>query len=418
MDRITVFKEFKEALTGLEQQQKNNIIIVSLVMFSLLFSYPIVRSATDAIFLNTYGAYKSPLVWLYSVVAISIFVWLYDFWQKKWSVKKIHLITGIFSCLMILFSNYMINSGFKPFAYVMYVWKEAYIVLLIHLSLAFFNNSIDLKVAKIVYGPLGAIGSIGGILGGIATSKLVSLVGMDSLVSIGAVIVFLSSVIFYFTNSNNEKTAPVKKSNSQKSVLKSIGNVKFYVLTIASIVMMSQFSINLLNYKLNIYVASEIISKKSQTEYFGMLYSLVNASSLVLQIFVIPFLFKYVKLSKTHALIPVSYIAIFWGGQLILAGNLLPVAVAFVCYKGCDYSLFNAAKELLYFNLNSEQKYGAKYIVDMLVYRISKGVISLGLIFVKSVQLVDILLTISLGIWLALLTFIFKKNKEFNQYRS
>ena len=88
------------------------------------------------------------------------------------------------------------------------------------------------------------------------------------------------------------------------------------------------------------------------------------------------------------------------------------VASAFVIFKGVDYSLFSTAKELLYFPLSPSQKYGAKYINDIVIYRFAKGLISLILIKIQIESAVTWMMYLSLVIWLILLIPLFKHEKN------
>ena len=80
---------------------------------------------------------------------------------------------------------------------------------------------------------------------------------------------------------------------------------------------------------------------------------------------------------------------------------------AFLLFKAFDYSIFRAAKEILYIPLSFDARYRAKEFIDVFGYRFSKGAISLvvalgqraGLVFESAYGLLA--LTAS-SIWLAL----------------
>ena len=139
--------------------------------------------------------------------------------------------------------------------------------------------------------------------------------------------------------------------------------------------------------------------------------------SLLVQIFVIPFLFQLVKKKTVHQFIPIFYLLIAFVGFILSGSSLIAVAATFVFFKGLDYSIFSTAKELLYFPLGARQKYGAKYVVDMFVYRFGKGPISLILIFFQSPKFVNTLLFISLLAWLCLVAPLFKKSESLKTYK-
>jgi AAA family ATP:ADP antiporter len=55
----------------------------------------------------------------------------------------------------------------------------------------------------------------------------------------------------------------------------------------------------------------------------------------------------------------------------------MTAGTAFVLFKAFDYSLFRAAKEILYIPLSFDERYRAKEFIDVFGYRCSKGGISL-----------------------------------------
>ena len=194
--------------------------------------------------------------------------------------------------------------------------------------------------------------------------------------------------------------------------IESIRPVLKYVLLIGLIVTLSQFVINLANFKFNFLLQEMITTKIGKTEYLGKLYSLINSVSLGIQILVIPVVLKFLPLSLVHLFIPISYLLAVGIGLGFGAGELTFVAGAFVFLKGADYSIFSTAKEMFYFPLNAAQKYGAKYVNDIVMYRFSKGLISLILIYVQNLIIIDICLYLFLGLWVVSLIPIIKANKK------
>ena len=98
------------------------------------------------------------------------------------------------------------------------------------------------------------------------------------------------------------------------------------------------------------------------------------------------------------------------------AGALGFISAGFVILKGADYSLFASAKELLYFPLTAAQKYGTKYISDIVVYRFAKGLVSLLLIYFQELYIINWLMYLCLILWVISLVPLMKtyslKSKE------
>jgi AAA family ATP:ADP antiporter len=60
--------------------------------------------------------------------------------------------------------------------------------------------------------------------------------------------------------------------------------------------------------------------------------------------------------------------------------SLTAAAAALMMFKVLDYSLFRAAKELVYVPLSFDARYRAKELIDAFGYRLAKGGASLGLV--------------------------------------
>ena len=61
------------------------------------------------------------------------------------------------------------------------------------------------------------------------------------------------------------------------------------------------------------------------------------------------------------------------GAALTIAPSLRSGAIAFLLFKALDYSLFRAAKEILYIPLSFDARYRAKQVIDSFGYRFAKG---------------------------------------------
>ena len=399
-------------LFEISKEDRKNIFFVSIALFFVLFSYPLTRATTTSIFLHAFGAKNSPVVWLLSVVGLSATIWLYNKIQYKAQIHKLFLWTSIFTGVFFAIGTALYQLGFSLAAYPIFVWKEIYIVLQVHMLYAYLTSSINIENAKVVYGPVGAIGSIGGILGGIATSSLTSIVSTEMILVIGIIPIISAAGIFMLTDRSKVISKLMSDEKTSVNPIESIRPVLKYVLLIGLIVTLSQFVINLANFKFNFLLQEMITTKIGKTEYLGKLYSLINSVSLMIQILIIPFVLKFLPLSLVHLFIPISYLLAVGIGLGFGAGELTFVAGAFVFLKGADYSIFSTAKEMFYFPLNAAQKYGAKYVNDIVIYRFSKGLISLILIYVQNLIIIDICLYLFLGLWVVSLIPIIKANKK------
>ena len=88
-------------------------------------------------------------------------------------------------------------------------------------------------------------------------------------------------------------------------------------------------------------------------------------------------------------------IPLFLGGAVAVfavAPRFATMAVAKVASKCFDYSIFRAAKEILYIPLSHEEKTQGKALIDILTYRVAKGAVSALLLLLQWLALS--------GVWL------------------
>ena len=404
----------KGQLAQLSRRERRDLFLVCATMFLILCAYPMVRSVATALFLNASGAKNSPYVWLYSVLALAGTVALYNRFQVRISSRHLFASTALASSVALASLVWPAGAGNVYAAYALFIAKEVYIVLLVHLVLGYFNANNSAALAKVVYGPLGACGSIGGVLGGLATGYLAGHFPTELVLILGVVLTLLSGACFWKAADREKFQA---KTCEKASPLRSIRGVGSKVLLIVLLVSISQFVITLADFQFNLFLESNLGDKSQKTQFLGRLYSGINTLSMVVQFFVLPFVLSAFSTKTIHHSVPIIYAATFCLGALFGGTALWPVAMVFATFKGLDYSLFAAAKELLYFRFNQQQKYGAKYIVDMVAYRFSKGAISLLLIFFQSAWFVKSATFGLLALWSVCLILFFQHWKPW-KYRA
>lgn len=401
-------------IASLKKHHLKGLLKVSLTLFLVLFSYPLIRASSTALFIDAYGAKNSPIVWLFSLIALSIAVTLYNRYQKKSSIQFLYLITAVVTFVVLCGSSFFILIGYDFFTYLLFIWKEVYIVLLVHMAIGHLNTLLEYRSAKLFYGPLGAISSLGGVLGGGLTSwltRIASDLGDTGaplfICMVGVSIMSLSC--FSFWGPHVQKTIVLNPDGSKRPTpFQSISEVRPYVIAFVLLIVLTQFVINLANFKFNLQFEQFVLGKIEKTRFLGLLYSSVNFVSLSIQVLLVPVVLRIFKLSSIHYAIPFFYLFLFIITFAGSSAGLMPIAIFFVFYKGIDYSIFSAAKEMLYFPLNNSQKMGAKYLVDMVFYRAGKGVISIILMFVQSISVINFLLAICLILWFVVLVFLFQ----------
>lgn len=331
-------------------------------------------------------------------------------------IQKFFLIFCFLTQAMLL----LLFVGLKrkvPFcAYGIFAFKEAYIVLLVQLSLAYANAYFSLDELKRYIGPIGAVGSLGGILGGQLTSFMAKNLGTEYVFFMSFTFISLSGVCFYRT-----KTVSISGLNINKSItpIQAVRGIKKYVLLIGVVVALSQFVIYLADLQFNFVFEKMIVQKDQRSAYLGDFYTMINIVSLVMQFIVLPFLLLRISLKGLFIFVPTLYFILVLAGAGYGAMSLIVISSVFISMKGVDYSVFSAAKDIMYHPLLSLQKFGAKYITDMFVYRAAKALIAfiMANIIVKQTEIITTIQMILLVLWIVAVIYLFEEQKKITARR-
>lgn len=382
-----------------------NFSLLAFGYFVILFNYPFVKASSTTLFVESYSAKASPQGWLVAILMLILAVGLSNRLQARLGFHRAFAAVTCGSIFLFTTSYWAYRQGQDLGAFAAFAWKEVYIVLQVHLFLAYANSWLKRQEFLKWVGPLGAVGSLGGVAGGLATSWLARNYGTGATFLIGQLFILLPAVIAMGLDkiqgteaTSQENVSPLKSLNTR--------DVRVYVALVAGIVALSQVVINIADFQFGLLFEAAIEEASKRTAYLGEVYTATNALTFMLQIVFLPYLLKVVKERTLHLIIPLSYLLCLAFG--LNTGALMASTIFYTYLKASDYSFFSAAKELLYHPLTPVQKYGSKYLTDMLVYRASKAAIAGVLIYFQSPVMLMTLMVSALTLWIVLvfLTFI------------
>jgi AAA family ATP:ADP antiporter len=201
------------------------------------------------------------------------------------------------------------------------------------------------------------------------------------------------------------------KIEKKQTPLKTIASVKKYVFLIAGIVAVTQWVIFIADLQFNMVFEKVVESKNDRTAYFGQIYSIINVVTLFIQFVILPFILVRMSTKAIFLFIPFFYLLLVFGGLGIGGASLFIVAGVFIFMKAVDYSVSSVVKEVMYHPLGRLQKYGAKYITDMFVYRSSKALIAFvfALLSLKEMGTLNLIQAILIFVWGYLIHLLFKE---------
>jgi AAA family ATP:ADP antiporter len=113
--------------------------------------------------------------------------------------------------------------------------------------------------------------------------------------------------------------------------------------------------------------------------FYSRYFALINIASLLLQLFVVSRVVKYLGVPIAVAILPALSLVSY--NVLAFVPSLRAVQAAKVSEKATDYSLSNTVRNMLFLPCTREEKYSAKQAIDSFFFRMG-DVISAAIVFV------------------------------------
>ena len=355
----------------------------------LLCGYEFIRAVSTSLYVTYYTADNLPWVWIAVFPSVLLFIYFYGRLLSAYGATRALAITSLFSSFLIFGCYSALKMGFHFAAAIIYVFREAYIVVIVEQIWSFVNSTLTTKQAKTINGPFCAVASAGSIVGGVLVGMFAVSIGSINLL-LGTVITLIPTAVFAviaYSLAGEPKPTEIEAGGKLGHLgVKTLFRSK-YLLMVAILVISTQVISTVLDLHFNRFIEVEITETDSRTSYYGIFYARLAAISAVLQFIVVPFALRTVSIRLIHILIPTIHL--LNGLILSIRPTLRTGARAFLSFKALDYSLFRAGKELFYMPLSYDERYRSKQIIDSFGYRSAKsgtgGILKLVELFVKTI---------------------------------
>lgn len=366
--------------------------------FLLVFGYSFARPCIDSMFLEHYSASDLPSAWLIVSILSALIIGFYNKFNQRYAILRLYGIISIFcaAILSVLLASYFL--GFVPAVFMLYVWKEIYMVVLMETYWSFADIVFSVSTARFTYGMAMAICSLGGILGNLVVGSLASVIGTKWILLFLIFLLLAGLAISYLANSiSDEKPKPSKKAPKIDVGLKTLLSSK-YLVPLAILACIAQVATGLIDFQFNDMLQENYLNLDRRTEALGYIHATVNIIGIVIQLLMAPIL-KIFGVANTFLSVPFLLSAMLIG--FVLYPTFAIMQVLKIANKALDYSIFRGAKEILYIPLSREEKTQGKGIIDIFMYRLARGMSSLVLMVLVAVNLTDYVIETTLALLLA-----------------
>ncbi len=382
------------------------VLGLCLLAFLVMFSYAIARPSAESLFLENNDAADLPLVWILVAAGALITVAIYNRFSLRFDLVTLYgQVCAITSALLVgLILAW--KADLPHVGWALYVWKDLYIIVLVEIFYSFANAVFPIQRARWFYGLFGVFGGLGGVVGNLAVGPVAARIGtVDALWLVLPALVLSWALCLLFARLFGAR-APMREVADREPggwadglrVVRSSS----YLLLMLGMIAVVQVAITLIDYQYNSLLEVTYADTDVRTGISGRVYAAVNFGTMICHASVGPIL-RVLAIPRTLLGVPLLLCVAVVGFAVNPAFGT--IAVAKVASKVLDYTIFRAAKEMLYIPLSYVEKTRGKAVVDMLTYRVAKGgasLLLLGLAAVATQGLITGMILGMIAIWLAL----------------
>ncbi len=377
-------------IAGIPGRRLAATLAVAAASTFLLFGYEFVRSVAQSLFVEAYGTDKLP--WVMAAAPLGTFLMVYGYGRllSATGPRLAIILSTALSAFTLLACQKAMLAGFAPATAILYIFREAYIVLLVEQVWSFLNSTLNDSEGRKLNGLVCGLASLGPIAGGLMVKAYAQSWGSANLLLMAALTLVPVGILAAWSfHLAGEPAVPPDQAHGRH------GHLGWGELThtpvlyrMALLIVLTQVVSTALELHMNIRVKALIPDADARTSWFGGLYALLNCGAAVFQFVLTPLALRRFSLVAIHTAIPLLNATAC--GVSLVAPGLAPAAGAYMTFKILDYSIFRAGKELLYIPLSFDARYRAKEVIDAFGYRLGKGAASAVFAAVREMRAVPL----------------------------
>lgn len=373
-----------QVLVGVRRDERAMLALSALYFFLVMASYFILRPIRDQ--MGVAGGVRN-LAWLFTgtLVAMLLVSPLFSALVSRWPRRR--FVTWSYRALMLcLLAFYGALVGLPDSTSIwvgraFFIWVSVFNLFAVSLFWAVMADVYQGESSRRLYGVIAAGGSLGALLGGVATAGLVELIGAPALLLVSLAMLEMALWCMFAINACVGAASPASGGGRQAGdeIIGGSAADGFrlalrspYLLGICGYMFLYTIGSTFLYFLQAQVVDATIDGEAAQTVYFANVDIWVNGLTLVLQLLLTGRLMARIGVGLTLAALPLISVIGFVG--LGLYPVLAAVVVFTVARRVTNFALSRPAREALYVPLSRAEKYKAKNLIDTVVYRVGDQV--------------------------------------------
>ena len=340
--------------------------------FMLLASYYVLRPLRDQ--MGIAGGVRA-LPWLFTATFVTLLIAqpIYGALVAKLSRARFIPIVYQFFVVNIALFWLLLSAGIATVtvARIFFVWVSVFNLFAVAVFWSFMADLFSSEQGKRLFGFIGAGGTAGALLGPMITIGLSVPIGPTNLLIVA--IVFLELAIFCVYRL--ERVAKISQSPGTHD--QRLGGSAFagltelvrspYLVGVAAWVSLLSFGATILYFEQANVVSATVQGAGAQTRIFASIDLAVSLLTLATQILVTAQLLRRFGTGVAAGALPAVYVVGF--AALALAPSLAAILVFQVAQRWMNFAIANPARQVFFTVVGREEKYKAKNLIDVVVYR-------------------------------------------------
>lgn len=361
--------------------KKETFFLLNMMLcgFLLACEAAMTKSISTSFFVEAYDPSIFPYAWLCSLPLNLLVVIFYNQYIARLGPNRMMNVGLILTALFNSMCSFKIGeNAILPF--VLYVWKEVFVMFFFHSLWSVIHASVDMSRAKYLYGLFYGLGGLGSIAGGFLCHKLAQGLGSHQLLLLTVPLYVLTSFVYSIgvalqPGLKTSQEITFHKENASFSHGASLVKNSSVLISILVLVLCMQMSTTMGEFQFNLRVKEVYNSLDARTAFLGQILGVINSVNIFIQFFGSYILLRFFGLLSLHVLIPVVLFLNFIVLQFFPSFSLM--CFNYGLLKSIDYSLFGIMTAMLYIPLSVEEKFQGKSFISILGYRGAKAVVSL-----------------------------------------
>jgi len=276
------------------------------------------------------------------------------------------VMAGFATSLLIDRNNIWVGRAF-------YIWLSVFNLFVISIAWSLMADVLDRDQSQRLFGQVAAGASLGGLAGPLLSGFLVAPLGEAGLLFLSTALLLSTLACVAWLLAWRDGLGPRADVPAPERIGGSIwGGLKLivaspYLMAVSAFVLLLTAVSTFLYFEQARIVAATFHDRTSQTQVFSAIDAVVQASTILIQIFLTGQIARRVGVTALLAAVPVVMVL----GFVFLAAvpSFAALVLVMLVRRVGEYALVRPGREMLFAPLDSETKYKAKNAIDTFVYR-------------------------------------------------